>query len=74
VPGQDKGIALGGFPAKHLSEGGLADARLTADQHEAAAPSERCGEPFTRESEFAIPPNEERGRWQWRVHACLGIG
>jgi len=45
-----------------LGEGRLANARLPADEHEAAIPSERGVEMLPQHTEFALSPDEQRGR------------
>ena len=59
-PRQNERAPFGCFPADGLGEGGLADARLAADQHNTAPPGEGGIEVFPEERQFPIAPDQER--------------
>jgi hypothetical protein len=67
LPGKDERTALLGLAAQRLREGGLANARLTTDEDEAALPSDGGTETLTQHGTFALAPDE-----QWRT-PCSGV-
>ncbi len=66
---KDERCPLTRVSAERLGERGLADPRLTADQHQAALPGEGASESLAKDGEFAVPPDKARrgasGRRSW---------
>ncbi len=69
-PYQHERAPLPRFGAECLREGGLADPRVTADEHEATMPGDGGDEMIAHQRQFPSPPDEVRwmqGR-QWPDH------
>jgi hypothetical protein len=79
VAGEDVRPRLRRRAAERIRKGGLADARLAADQDHAAPAMTRHGQPVVEEGEFAVPTDRgwaQQRRWRDSVHALptkLGV-
>src|SRR5205823_4543992 len=62
APDKDERALLGRLPAQRLGQGGLADARLAADEHQRPTPGQRRGQGSAKERQLALAPDE---RWPW---------
>ena len=77
APGEDERAPLRCLSAERFRERGLADACLSADQHEAAVPGDGSGEVLAQHAEFALAPDEhgrcgtgQGGRIAGSAHRC----
>src|SRR5262245_40566006 len=62
VTGEDERAALRGLAGQVVSQGGLADARLATDEHEATMAADGGCQLFAQKDLLAAAPDEWRGR------------